>query len=95
MPHFAIHSFIGRMSTLKNRYWLGTEHFFNNNHSNIPSETLYRYFKSQTQLSRFEIFSKYNVLQQPHTFINSIPCLFITCKQGFNTHTGKRNPSIT
>ena len=32
---FSIHSFIGRMSKLNNRYWLETEHFFNNNSKNF------------------------------------------------------------
>ena len=53
---FSITSFIGRMSKLNNRYWLETEHFFNNHSSTIPTDTPYHDTKSQTRLSRFEIF---------------------------------------
>ena len=55
---FSIHSFFGRMSKLNNRYWLETEHFFNEKNSNIHPETPYNVSKFKTPLSRFEIFRK-------------------------------------
>ena len=45
---FSNPSFIGRMSNLKNRYRLETEHFFDDKSSHIPSETTYHDCKSQT-----------------------------------------------
>ena len=56
MPIFFIHSFIGRMSELNNRYCLETQHFLKTNNCNIPSETPHQDYKFQTGLSRFEIF---------------------------------------
>ena len=38
---FSIHSFVGRMSKLDNRYWLETEHFFSNHASTTSSDTPY------------------------------------------------------
>ena len=46
------------MSRLDNRSWLETEHFFNAKISNVLPETPYHDSKSQTRLSRFEIYDK-------------------------------------
>ena len=91
---FSIHSFIGRMSKLNNRYWLETEHFFNNRSSTTLSDISYYDTKSQTRLSRFEIFpeKKYFVTNPLLYNITQNPDLFITYKEGFNMHAGKPNP---
>ena len=82
------------MSKLNNRYWFETEHLFYYNNSNIPSETPYRDSKSQIRLSRFEIFPENKMFCNKPTplYTTQYPDLFITYKEGFNTHTGKRNP---
>ena len=67
---FSIHSFIGRMSKLNNRYWLETEHFFNNNKSHVSSKTPYHDSKSQTRLTRFEIFPEISPKNFPRYAIN-------------------------
>ena len=68
------------MSKLNNRYWLETEHFFNNKDSDIPSETRYLVSKSQSRLSRFEIFfeSKMFCHKPKPLFTTQYPDLFVT-----------------
>ena len=82
------------MSKLNNRYWLETEHFFNNHFSTTSSDTPYHDTKSQTRLFRFEIFYENEMFCNKPTFlyITQYPDLFITYKEGFNMHTGKPNP---
>ena len=91
---FSIHSFIGRMSKLNNRYWLETEHFFNNHSSTTSTDTPYHDTKSQTRLSRFEIFPEKKMFCNKPTplHLTQYPDLFITYKEGFNMQTGKPNP---
>ena len=91
---FSIHSFIGRMSKLNNRYWLETEHFFNNHSSTTSTDTPYHDTKSQTRLSRFEIFPENKMFCNKPTplHLTQYPDLFITYKEGFNMQTGKPNP---
>ena len=91
---FSITSFIGRLSKLNNRYWLETEHFFNNHSSTIPTDTLYHDTKSQTRLSRFENFPENKMFCNKPTplHLTQYPDLFITYKEVFNMHTGKPNP---
>ena len=91
---FSIHSFIGRMSKLNNRYWLETEHFFNNHSSTTSTDTPYHDTKSQTRLSRFEIFPENKMFCNKPTplHLTQYPDLFITYKEGFNMQTGKHNP---
>ena len=43
------------MSKPNTRYRLETEHFSCNTTSNVPPETLYPDYKSQTRLSRFKV----------------------------------------
>ena len=82
---FSIHSFVGRLSQLNNRYWLETEHFFNNHSSTTSTDTPYHDTKSQTRLSRFEIFPENKVFSNKPTPVYTIqnPDLFITYKEGF------------
>ena len=82
------------MSKLNNRFWLETEHFFNNNKSLFISETHYHDSKPQTRLSRFEIFPESEMFRNKPTplYTTQYPDLFITYKEGFNKHTGKSNP---
>ena len=87
---FLIHSFIGRMSKLNNRYWLETEYFFNNHSSTTSSDTPYHDIKSQTRISRFEIFPENKMFCDKPTPLYTTQ--FITYKEGFNMHTGKPNP---
>ena len=50
--------------------------------------------KSQTSLSRFEMFLECKIFCNNSTllFTSQYPGLFIKYKEGFNKHTGKRNP---
>ena len=81
------------MSKLNNRYWLETEHFFSNHTSTTPSDTIFHDTKSKTRLSRFENFTGNKVCNQPTPlYTTQYPDLFMTYKEGFNMHTGKRNP---
>ena len=91
---FSIHSFFGRMSKLNNRYWLETEHFFNNHSSTISTDTPYHDTKSQTRLPRSGIFPENKMLCNKPTplHLTQYHGLFITYKEGFNKHTGKPNP---
>ena len=91
---FSIHSFIGRMSELINRYWLETEHFFNNHSSTTSSDTPYHDTKSQARISRFEFFPENKAFCNKPTplYTTPYPDLFVTSKEGFTTHTGKSNP---
>ena len=90
---FSIHSFVGRLSKLNNRYWLETEHFFNNHYFTTSTDTPYHDTKSQTRLSRFEIFpEKKCFLKNPLLYTTQYPDLFVTYKEGFNMHTGNPNP---
>ena len=69
--------------------------FFSTNNSNIPSDTPYHDTNpSQTRLSGFEMFSENEMFCNKPTPLNTTqyPDLFITYKEGFNMHTGKRNP---
>ena len=82
------------MSKLNNRYWLETEHFFNNHSSTTSSDTPYHDTKSQTRLSRFENFPENKMFCNKliPLYATQYPDLFITYKEGFNMHTGKPNP---
>ena len=82
------------MSKLNTHYWLETEHFFNNNKSHILSETLCHDSKSQTRLSRFEIFPESKMFRNRPTpfYTTQNSDLFITNKEEFNKHTCKGNP---
>ena len=82
------------MSKLNNRYWLETEHFFNNHSSTTSTDTPYHDTKSQTRLSRFEIFPENKMFCNKPTplHLTQYPDLFITYKEGFNMQTGKPNP---
>ena len=82
------------MSKLNNRYWLETEHFFNNHSSTNSTDTPYHDTKSQTRLSRFEIFPENKMFCNKPTplHLTQYPDLFITYKEGFNMQTGKPNP---
>ena len=80
------------MSKLKNSYCFETEHFFNNNNSNIHPETPYHNSKSQTCLV-FKFSLKKNFCTKPTLLY--ITLYFepsITYEDGFNMHTGQRNP---
>ena len=81
------------MSKLNNRYWLGTEHFLINHSSTIPTATPYHDTKSQTRLSRFEIFPENKMFCNKPTplHLTQYSDLFITYKEGFNMHSGKPN----
>ena len=90
---FFIHSFVGRMSKQSNRYWLETEHFSITNKSRILSEVPYHDCKSQTRLSRFELFPESKLFCTKLTPLHTqCPDIFFTYEKGFNMHTGKRNP---
>ena len=82
------------MSKLNNRYWLETEHLFNNHSSTIPTDTPYHDTKSQTRPSRFENFPENKMFCNKPTplHLTQYPDLFITYKEGFNMQTGKPNP---
>ena len=77
------------MSKLNNRYWLETEHVFNNHSSTTSFDTPYHDTKSQTRLTRFKIFPENKMFCNKPTllYITQHPDLFITYK-GFNMHTG-------
>ena len=81
------------MSKLNSRYWLQTEPFFNNDNSNIPPKSSYNDSKSQTQLSRFQLFPECKRFCNKPTLLytTQYPKLFITSKEGFDMHTGKRH----
>ena len=80
MLNFFYSLIIGRMSKCRNRYWLEIEHFFNNNKSHISSETHYHDSKSQTRLSRFEIFPESKMFCNKPTplYTTQYPDLFFT-----------------
>ena len=82
------------MSKLNNRYWLETEHFFSSHTSTTSSDTPYHDTKTQTRLSRFEMFPENKIFcnKPTHLYTTQYPDLFITYKEGFNMHTGKHNP---
>ena len=83
------------MSKLNNRYWLETQHFFfNNDSSNVSTDTPYHDTKSQTRISRFEIFPENKMFCNKHTplHLTQYPDLFVTYKEGFKMQTGKPNP---
>ena len=82
------------MSKLNNRYWLETEHFFNNHSSTVSPNTPYHDTKSQTRLSRFETFPENKMFCNKPTplHLTQYPDLFITYTEGFNMQTGKPNP---
>ena len=82
------------MTKLNNRYWLETVHFFNNDKTQTLSDTPFHDFKSQTRLSRFEIFPESLMFcNNPRPlFTTQYPNFFISYREGFNMHTGNRNP---
>ena len=92
---FSIHNFIGRMSKINNRYWLETEHFFNESYLPHTPPTNYSDSQDKSRFSRFEIYPNTNTFCNKPTPLHSTqyPDLFVTYKEGFNMNTGKRNPS--
>ena len=79
------------MSKLNNRYWLETEHFFNNHSSPESTNSPYHDTKSQTRLSRFEIFPENKMFCNKPTplHLTQYPDLFVTYTEGFNTPLGE------
>ena len=67
--------------------------FFNNHSSTTSTDTPYHDTKSQTRLSRFEIFPENKMFCNKPTplHLTQYPDLFITYKEGFNMQTGKPN----
>ena len=73
------------MSKRNNRYWLETEHFFSNHTSTTSSDTPYRDTKSQTRISRYEIFPEKKRFCNKSTPLctTQYPVLVITSEEGF------------
>ena len=67
------------MSKLNNRFWLETEHFVSNLTSTTSPDTPYHDTKSQTRLSRFDIFPKNKMFCNKPT-VNS-PKVFLMADQ--------------
>ena len=90
---FQFFPLLGECLKLITRYWLETKHFFNDNSSNSPSKTPYLDLKSQTRLTRFEIFPENKMLCNKPTplYTTQNPDLFIIYTEGIITHTGIRN----
>ena len=77
------------MSKLNDRHWLEIEHFFTINKTHNLTEKPYHDSKSQTRLSRFEIFpeSKKFCNKPTPLYTTQKSDFFITYKEGFNMHT--------
>ena len=84
------------MSILYSRYQLESEnHFSSNKVCNVLLETpSYHVYKSQTRLTRFEIFPKSQMFCNKLTPLNTTQSLdlSITNKESFNMDTDERNP---
>ena len=78
---FSIHSFIGRMSKIGNRYWLETERFFNESYNTHtpPSDTN----SDKNRLSRFETYPEKKLFATNplhYILLNTFSSLFHTKK---------------
>ena len=91
---FHIHTFIGKMTKIGKRYWLETDHFFNESYNiNTPPDSKP---KDKSRLSRFEIYAAQKAFCKKPALLytTQYPDLFVSYKEGFDFNTGKRKPSI-
>ena len=82
------------MTKIGKRYWLETDHFFNESYTtNTPPNSN---SKDKSRLSRFEIYASQKSFCNKPSLLHTTqyPDLFVSYTEGFDINTGERKPSI-